>query len=123
MGFSSAMQILHATTFLQGGAGKIILDLALHQHNSGHKVSILMNQDSEPGYCNYPDYLTILEQTGVRTFAVDSTFKRDVYRNINAAKELRSILEDNQINIIHAHAATPALIGIIGRSGLKRYIP
>ena len=35
------MRILHLATFLQGGAGRVITDLALAQHAAGHQVRVV----------------------------------------------------------------------------------
>lgn len=51
------MRILHMTTFLQGAAGRIILDLLLKQREAGHEVALVMNKKAERGYLSYPVYL------------------------------------------------------------------
>jgi glycosyltransferase involved in cell wall biosynthesis len=117
------MNILHLTTFLQGGAGRIITALALKQRHSGHNIFVLASKTSEPGYCSYDEYLISLSANGIPLIEVDSSFKRDLGLNLVFAEEVRKVILEHQIDIIHAHAAVPALTGIIGRAGTDRYIP
>lgn len=117
------MKILHITTYLHAGAGKILCNLAMAQKQMGHCVIVVTSLVPETEYCNYTEYLLQLEKGSIPVIAVDSTFKRDIYRNVSASQCLREILSANDIDVIHAHAAVPALIGILGRGGLSKYIP
>lgn len=117
------MNILHITTFLQGGAGKIIKDLATNQKKSGNNVFVVTSSSEEDGYCNYKNYLDYFNEININTYKFDSTFKRDIYLNLNVADEVRKIIINEDIDIIHAHAAVPAMVGIIARTGIKKYIP
>jgi glycosyltransferase involved in cell wall biosynthesis len=117
------MNILHLTTYLQGGAGRIITALALNQKENGHNVSVLASKTPAPGYCNYDEYLVSLKTNNIPFNEVDSSFKRDLGLNLLFAAAVRKVIVNRQIDIIHAHAAVPALVGIIGRSGTDRYIP
>lgn len=117
------MNILHITTFLQGGAGRIIKDLAQYQKKSGNNVFIVTTFSEEDGYCNYKDYLDSLKNMNIKIYKFDSTFKRDIYLNLNVAGKVREIIINNSIDIIHAHAAVPAMVGIIARSGIRKFIP
>lgn len=117
------MNILHLTTFLQGGAGRIITALALKQKQSGHNVYVLASKTPEPGYCSYDEYLVSLMTNNIPLIEVDSSFKRDLGLNLVFAEEVRKVILEHQIDIIHAHAAIPALTGIVGRAGISRNIP
>lgn len=117
------MNILHITTFLQGGAGRIIYDLATHQSKMNNDVTVVTSKTSEPGYCNYQEYLTGLEENNISTYKIDSTFKRDLYLNLKVVKEVREIIKKRNIDIIHAHASIPALVGVIARTIFNKYIP
>lgn len=117
------MNILHITTFLQGGAGKIIKDLAIFQKKKGNNVFIICNDMEESGYINYTEYTEKLKQMDISVYKINSTFKRDIYLNMNAVSFVRSIIKDKNIDIIHAHAAVPAFIGINARLGIEKYIP
>lgn len=115
--------ILHVTTFLQGGAGRVLCDLALYQRRQGHRVVVVTDDSPVPGYESYPEYLARLREGGVRVLPVHATFRRDTAANLRAASTARRWLTDESIDVVHAHAAVPALIGVVARSGLPRRIP
>lgn len=117
------MNILHITTYLQGGAGKVIKDIVSYQKDEGNNVFVITTLSEEPGYCNYKEYLDYFSQHHIKCFKIDSTFKRDIYLNLKVADEVKKIIINEDIDIIHAHAAVPAMVGIIARSGLKKYVP
>ncbi len=117
------MNIIHITTFLQGGAGRIIKEIAEYQKTRGHNVVIVTNLTEEIGYCNYYEYLNELQNLKIPCLKVDSTFKRNMYLNLKVVEKVRNILMKENIDIIHAHAAVPAMVGVIARSGINRYIP
>lgn len=117
------MNILHITTFLQGGAGKIIKDISINQKYQGHNVYIITSKTEETGYCNYDEYLELLSEKEVHVFTIDSSFKRDIYLNLKVTEKAREIIKKYDIDFIQAHAAVPSMIGIMARSGLDKYIP
>ena len=117
------MNILHISTYLQGGAGKVIQDLAIEQKHRGHSVVVAINGQEYPGYVNYPEYLKTLNACGVNTIKIDGLFKRDVFLNIDAARNIHKTLLCYNIDFIHSHAAVPSLAAILGRSNIGRYIP
>jgi L-malate glycosyltransferase len=104
------MRLLHLSTFLQGGAGRAITDLALAQHAAGHIVSVAIEDQEEPGYQSYPEYLERLETAGIPVHRVHSTFKRDLSRNLAAVEQLRTLPEMASLHLVHAHAAVPSLV-------------
>jgi len=104
------MRILHVTTYLQGGAGRAIVDLAIQQRLAGHHVIVVLDSGGQPGYASYPEYIELLADAGVELHAVRSTFTRDVPLNVDAAGELSRLIGNRQIDVIHAHAAIPALV-------------
>src|SRR5262245_10818938 len=104
------MRILHVTTYLQGGAGRVIADLAIQQRRAGHEVIVVSDSGSQPGYASYPEYLAALGRAAVEQHAVRSTFTRDVPLNVDAAGELSRLIGNRQIDVVHAHAAIPAMV-------------
>ncbi|MDO5517884.1 MAG: glycosyltransferase family 4 protein, partial [Clostridium sp.] len=113
------MNILHITTYLQGGAGKVICDLAIHQKKLGHMVTIVTTKRDEIGYCNYPEYINRLNQEGIDIEMVDSTFKRDYALNFEAISLVTMLIRKNNIEMIHTHAAIPSMIGLIAKCANK----
>jgi L-malate glycosyltransferase len=117
------MNILHITTFLQGGAGRMIAELACSQALSGHKVVVATSGNGEKDYGNYPEWLDRLSQAGVRRVLVESMFKRDVSLNIAAFRQIAESLDCASLSLIHAHAAIPSLVALLLRSKARRLIP
>ena len=107
--------ILHLATFLQGGAGRAIADLACGQRAAGHDVVVATSASGAPGYDNYPEYLERLVREGVAVRQSDSLFTRDLTLNLRVVDALRDLVgppfAGRRIEVIHAHAATPAVIG------------
>jgi glycosyltransferase involved in cell wall biosynthesis len=104
------MRIAHLTTFLQGGAGRAIVDLALAQRQAGHDVLVLTSDRGQPGYGNYPHYLDHLRAAGVPLLVEDSLFTRDQALNLRALACLRAERPRGSLDVVHAHAGTPARI-------------
>ncbi len=115
--------IVHITTYLQGGAGRAICDLALGQHRAGRPVTVVTSRTPAPGYGNYPEYVTRLRGSGVRLLQIDSTFTRDFAANLAVVRTLRDVLDLGTIGVIHAHAGTPALIALVLASRAPQRIP
>ena len=104
------MRILHVTTFLQGGAGRMITALAVAQKQAGHDVRLVADAGGELGYATYPEYTEALVAAGIDVILVNSTFKRDPDLNRRAADEVRRLATTWAPDIVHAHAATPAVV-------------
>jgi L-malate glycosyltransferase len=104
------MRILHVTTFLQGGAGRILTRLAIAQRRAGHRVAVVADSGGELGYGTYPEFVHALQHEGIGLQLVSSLFKRDPALNRAAADHLNQVADDLAPHIVHAHAATPARI-------------
>lgn len=108
------MRILHLASFLQGGAGRVIADLALEQHRGGHDVRVVTSETAVPGYGNYEAYLEELEDGGVPVRQVDSLFHRQHAANLAVVRALdNSYGAGRDPHVIHCHAAVPAMIGLL----------
>lgn len=114
------MRILHVTTFLQGGAGRIIAALAIAQRRQGHDVTVVADDGGADGYGSYPEYLAALTAAGVPVVAVRSTFTRDLPLAMQAAQQVRAIAGPPP-DVVHTHAAIPTLVARIafGRGGRR----
>ena len=97
------MRILHVTTYLQGGAGRAITDLALAQHARGDAVMVVATRDAAgPGYGNYEEYVGRLDASGVPLRLVDSTFTRALPQLLHAATDVAGAL-DGRPDIVRLH--------------------
>ena len=103
--------ILHLTTFLQGGAGRAIADLACAQRSSGHRVTVVTSATGQGAFDNYPEYLDRLRAAGVVLHRWDSLFTRDLTLNMRVVARLQAHVDARRLDVVHAHAAVPALIG------------
>jgi L-malate glycosyltransferase len=105
------LNILHITTFLNGGAGKALVDLLKYQKNLGYGLRVVANKTEYEGYNHYPQHLDALKKLGIEINFYDSLFKRDVNLNRSAIKSLTNSLDkSNPYDLIHAHAAVPSKI-------------
>src|SRR5690348_17012745 len=104
------MRILHVSTFLQGGAGRIITALAVAQKRAGHDVTVVADTGRDTGYESYPEYVATLERTGIGYHTVTSTFTRDLALNVRAVRELRELVGTASVDVAHTHAAIPTLV-------------
>ena len=109
------MRILHLTSFLQGGAGRVVRDLALLQSSRGDRVGVLTSRTGVEGYGNYPQYLGELRRGGVEVVEADSLFFRDPGGLLAALDGAGSLLERLRPEILHGHAAFPALGALVLR--------
>jgi glycosyltransferase involved in cell wall biosynthesis len=117
------MRILHLATFLQGGAGRAITDLAIAQATAGHHVIVAVDDQSAPGYESYRDYLERLDAARVPVHSVHGTFKRDLSKNVAAVATLRAIPAISRVDLIHTHAAVPSMIARLLTSPWLRGVP
>ncbi len=117
------MRILHLTTLLQGGAGRAIADLACAQQRAGHWVDVVTSATAPEGYGNYPAYLEQLRDAGVDLHLVDSMFSRELAANLHVVQHLldRDLLSGT--TVVHAHAATPALVALMAKGASGRRVP
>ena len=115
--------IVHLTTFLQGGAGRAITQLACAQRAAGDDVLVVTSSTGVPGYENYIEYLDRLRDAGITLVEEDSLFKRDPALNERVFSRLRRLREPESIDIMHAHAAVPATIALRFAAGASARRP
>ncbi len=116
------MTILHVSSFLQGGAGRIIAALAVAQQRAGHRVMVVADAGGALGYASYPEYVAQLAEAGVAFHAISSTFTRELDLNVQAAEQLRALVGRDPVDVAHTHAAIPTLVAHLAlgrRPGLR----
>jgi L-malate glycosyltransferase len=111
------VRILHLTTFLQGGAGLAIAELATRQQRAGHSVTVVTSKTAVAPYGNYPAHLQRLVEASVPVHTVDSLFRRDFSANLNVVSFIQRQAMAQPFDIIHAHAAVPSCIALVAASG------
>jgi glycosyltransferase involved in cell wall biosynthesis len=116
------LNILHLTTFLQGGAGRAIVDLACAQHAAGNRVTVVASRTGQREFGNYPDHVDRLRSAGITFYTCDSLFSRDAALNMRVVGMLSRSVDVTAVDIIHAHAAVPAVIGEQFAAGARRRI-
>lgn len=118
------MRILHLTTFVQGGAGLALVQLAAAQRSAGHHVVAVTSQTAPFGYGNYPAHLKALEAAGVPVHAVDSSFSRDEADNARVTTYVRRTLGGAAaFDLMHTHAAVPTRIAVALAARARRRPP
>jgi len=116
-------KIMHISTFLQGGAGKIICELAEDQAQRSNTVTCITNRTSYSNYFNYPAYETRLANIGVKLIKINELFKRKSSGITQASKLVAEQLLHSDYNLIHCHSAIPSLVALRARELIKVNIP
>jgi glycosyltransferase involved in cell wall biosynthesis len=119
---AGGMKILHLATFLQGGAGRVIADLAMAQHEAGHDVSLVVSKTGvpAPGCANNQAYLDDLSGAGIGVEQVDSMFLRDYADNLAVVRAVsQRYAPGHEPAIAHTHAAIPSLVALL-YAGVRR---
>jgi L-malate glycosyltransferase len=120
---TTPLAILHVTTFLQGGAGRVVSDLAVRQAHEGHRVWVSTGTRGPLGYDNDPANLSLLEDAGVEVVTADSFFDRQLPSILRAVGTLHGRLRAEPLSVVHAHAACAALGGLLLRSRRRSSLP
>ena len=114
------MNILHLAPYLQGGAGRVVVDLASAQKRKGHDVAVVTSRTSVPGYGHYPDFIARLAHAGVTAWLVDSLFHRDYAGNLRAVELVNRLGRVSPPDLIHTHAAVPSLVALLAAGHARR---
>ena len=117
------MNLLHISTFLQGGAGKVIADLAVKEKNKGNSVWVVCTEQSVENYSNYPAHIDQLKDENIPVIFLESTFNRKLANIRFVSNQLVEIIKKYGIDIIHSHAGTPSLIAMISATKTGKKIP
>jgi len=99
-------KILHLTTYLQGGAGKVVLDLAKRSKAKGGVATVGYTKKSVKGYCNYPKHIDSLKKEQINQIELPTTFDRNPLTISDSAKLLLERFQKKPPDLIHCHAQT-----------------
>jgi glycosyltransferase involved in cell wall biosynthesis len=130
------MKILHLTTFLQNGAGRIIVELAREQQRLGHEVTVVASRRGVSDHGNDEEYLDTLSSLDMPAHLVGSTFERSQRQTVEAVGAIDKLLSagstggqshsvsgdrphGHEPDVIHTHAAVPSLIALL-LAGVRR---
>ena len=86
--------------------------MATAQRRAGDRVIVATSLTGEPGFENYAEYLTTVQDSGAELVQVDSLFKRERALNDAALTAIVRAIGDGQPTVVHAHAAIPSSIGL-----------
>lgn len=117
------LNILHLTTFLQGGAGKVVVDLAKASKLLGHNVMVACTKEDVGDYHNYSEHIDKLKELKIPLIFPGSFFSRDNQSNLITAQNLREKLGEASPDIIHSHSATPSRVAKIYSSLVSQGVP
>lgn len=105
---------------LQGGAGRIVVELARAQQAAGHQVAVACTANEADGYSHYPAWREQLLHADIPVLPVRCTFRRALHHLMGAVDGLeRTAFVRAGVDVVHAHAAVPALVGQL----LHRRVP
>jgi glycosyltransferase involved in cell wall biosynthesis len=101
------MRIVHLITHLRLGAGRAIVDLAVHQASrAGHRVLVVVAADAEGGWRSDPGMAEELRAAGVAVGAAGDFFHRDPALLDRAATQLRALVGPwDAATVVHCHTA------------------
>ncbi len=116
-------KILHLTTYLQGGAGKVVLDLAKRSKAKGGVATVGYTKKSVKGYCNYPKHIDSLKKEQINQIELPTTFDRNPLMISDSAKLLLERFQKKPPDLIHCHAANPSRIALEFRKLANLEIP
>jgi glycosyltransferase involved in cell wall biosynthesis len=100
-----------------------LAELACAQNRRDQRVAVVSDATPDGAYASYPRWVEMIHEAGIPTLQVDSTFRRVHSLNLAAALRVRALIEELQPDVIHAHAAIPALVGLIATASLRKRLP
>lgn len=109
---TSGRRILHLTTFLQGGAGRIVADLACRQREGGWDPVVACASDPVDGCGHYQGWLDQLADHRIPVVPLACTFRRSPTHQGNALATLERAGLHEHLAVVHAHAAVPASVAL-----------
>ncbi|MGD9905717.1 MAG: glycosyltransferase family 4 protein [Vicinamibacterales bacterium] len=118
------MRILHLTSFVQGGAGQALTELALGQRRTGHAVSLITSSRAAPAGANVPELLARLALGGVDVHLVDSLAARQTGPNADVVQYIHEQLGTAAaFDVLHTHGTVPSVVAIAASRKVPARVP
>ena len=118
------MRILHLTSFVQGGAGLALTELALGQRRTGHAVTIVTSSTPAASGANVPELLARLALGGVDVHLVDSLAARQTGPNADVVQFIHDHLGTAAaFDVLHTHGTVPSVIAIAASRKVTSRVP
>jgi glycosyltransferase involved in cell wall biosynthesis len=118
---SEKYNILQILPFLHLGAGRGVLSLSKKLVKRGHRV-VIVGSGKVRNFAPDQALIAEAENSGIKYYELN-VFARSPIRVFQAAKVIAQIIMADGINIIHAHAGIPTLVGVLARRFSKRALP
>ena len=118
------MRILHLTSFVQGGAGLALTELALGQRRTGHTVTVVTSSTPAAIGANVPELLARLALGNVDVHLVDSLAARQTGPNADVVQFIHEQLGSaSAFDVLHTHATVPSVIAIAASRKVTSRVP
>ena len=118
------MRILHLTSFVQGGAGQALTELALGQRRTGHTVAVVTSNTPAATGANIPELLARLALGGVDVHLVDSLAARQTGPNADVVQFVHDQLGTAAaFDVLHTHGTVPSVIAIAASRKVTTRVP
>ena len=86
-------------------------------------MTVVTSDAAVAGYGNYDEYIDRLRDAGVTVYRCDSLFARDLALNLRVLELLRCRIDAEDVDVVHAHAGVPALVGRLFAGHLPSPVP
>jgi glycosyltransferase involved in cell wall biosynthesis len=118
------VRILHLTSFVHGGPGRALTDLALGQRRTGHAVTVVTSDTPAGGSANVPELLAELALGGVDVHLVDSLAARQTGPNADVVQFIHDQLGTAAaFDVLHTHGTVPSVIAIAASRKVTARVP
>ncbi|NOU66734.1 glycosyltransferase [Paenibacillus sp. LMG 31461] len=115
------MKILEMTTFLRGGAGVFTTRLSQMFKSHGHDVQVISSGHVEQ-LVDWEELLSDLANSQIAHHTLNF-FKREPNIFWSEVEKLTTLIQQEQFDVIHAHAGVPAMAAYTAKVSCKANIP
>jgi glycosyltransferase involved in cell wall biosynthesis len=120
----TVVRILHLMTFVNGAAGRAVVELAAGQKRTGHHVTVVTSKTAAGGVMNHPVLMRQLGDGGVFVHAVDSLASRQTGPNADVVQFIHDHLGTAAaFDVLHTHGTVPSVIAIAAARKVTARVP